>query len=132
VYTGIFLELVFTDTSWIQATVDGVRDFQGEVEKGTYRSWYGDERVELRIGNAGAVEITLNGQKLGTLGAPGEVVDRVFEKVGDGIGQATITPATPGTPTTEVTATPTATLSPTAVVSPTSTLTPTIAPTETP
>ena len=52
VYTGIFLELVFTDTSWIQVTVDGVREFQGELEEGTYRSWYGEERIELRVGNA--------------------------------------------------------------------------------
>ena len=53
VYTGIFLELFFIDTSWIQVTVDGVRQFQGELEVDTYRSWYGEERIELRIGNAG-------------------------------------------------------------------------------
>lgn len=107
VYTGIFLELAFTDLSWIQVTVDGVRDFQGELEIGTYRAWYGEERIELRIGNAGAVEITLNGQKLGTLGEPGEVIDRVFEKVGDRVGEATVTPVTPATPTEEITLTAT-------------------------
>lgn len=92
VYTGIFLELAFTGTSWIQVTVDGVREFQGELLADTYRSWYGQERVELRIGNAGAVLVTINGQSLGTLGAEGEVVDQVFEKVGDGVTQATAGP----------------------------------------
>ncbi|RPI51320.1 MAG: helix-turn-helix domain-containing protein, partial [Chloroflexi bacterium] len=53
IYTGIFMELVFTGTSWIQVTVDGVREFQGELATDTYRSWYGEERIELRIGNAG-------------------------------------------------------------------------------
>lgn len=116
IYTGIFLELVFTDTSWIQISVDGVRQFQGELGAGTYRSWYGEERIELRIGNAGAVEITVNGQKLGKLGGQGEVVDRVFEKVGEQVAESTVTPqATSGL-------TPTLTVKPTALP-PTSTAT---------
>jgi len=105
VYTGIFLELVFVDTSWIQVTVDGVREFQGELEADTYRSWYGEERIELRIGNAGAVQVTVNGQSLGALGEVGEVIDRVFEKVGENVTEATVTPA----PTTEETVEPVAT-----------------------
>jgi cytoskeletal protein RodZ len=147
IYTGIFLELVFTNTSWIQVTVDDVRQFQGELEAETYRSWYGEERIELRIGNAGVVLVTINGQSLGTLGADGEVVDRVFEKAGDDVTEATVTsqPTVEGTgelpasptprptvvpvtptivpPTPPVTATPT--LAPTAPSTPTVTLTPT-------
>jgi cytoskeletal protein RodZ len=150
VYTGIFLELVLTDTSWIQVTVDDVRQFQGELEADTYRSWYGEERIELRIGNAGAVLVTVNGQSLGTLGAEGEVVDRVFEKAGDDVTEATLTPqptvdgtgeptASPTTrptavpvtptiipPTLPVTATPT--LTPTATLTPTLTATATTGP----
>jgi cytoskeleton protein RodZ len=107
IYTGIFLELVLSDTSWIQVTVDGLRKDSATFEAGTYKSYYGDERIELRIGNAGAVALTLNGQKLGTLGGPGEVADRVFEKVGEQVGAATLTPE--GSPT----ATPRATRAPT-------------------
>jgi cytoskeleton protein RodZ len=107
IYTGIFLELVFTDTSWIQVTTDGVRQFQGELGDGTYRSWYAEQRLELRIGNAGAVELTVNGQPLGHLGAPGDVVDRVFEMLGEGIAEATITPEITGTLTVEPTQPPT-------------------------
>jgi hypothetical protein len=136
VYTGIFLELVFSDTSWIQVTVDGVREFQGELEADTYRSWYGEERIELRIGNAGAVLVTVNGQSYGALGAEGEVIDRVFEKVGEGVTEATVTPVatTDGTtaPTTAPTAAPTATpTEPAATGSPepaTATFTPTASP----
>ncbi len=51
-----------------------------------------EQQVDLRIGNAGGVEVTVNGQKLGTLGAIDEVVDVVFEKVG---GEAVmVTPST--------------------------------------
>jgi len=133
VYTGIFMEIVFTDTSWIQVTVDGVRQFQGELEKETHRSWYADEKIELRIGNAGAVVLTLNGQKLGALGAPGDVVDIVFERVGDSVAQSTPASAPTGTQTLEPPETPApsatpvaATASPTATlpVTPTLTLTP--------
>ncbi len=126
VYTGIFLELVFTDVSWIQVTVDGVREFQGELEEGTYHSWYGEERIELRIGNAGAVLVTVNGRSFGTLGEPGDVIDRVFEKVGEDVTESTPTPG-PTTdettePTPEPTETPTATPSePAATETPTPT-----------
>jgi hypothetical protein len=110
VYTGIFLELFFTGTSWIQVTVDGVRQFQGELEADTYRSWYGEERIELRIGNAGSVEVTVNGEKLGNLGEEDEVVDRVFEKVGNGVTEATVTPVSTSDLTAEPTEAPTAEL----------------------
>ncbi len=129
VYTGIFIELLFTDVSWIQVTVDSVREFQGELEAGTYRSWYGEERIELRVGNAGAVLITVNGQSFGTLGEPGEVIDRVFEKVGEDVTESTPTPAPTTDETTEPTSTPTET--PTATASEpeaTETPTPTVSP----
>jgi cytoskeletal protein RodZ len=132
VYTGIFLELVFTDTSWIQVSIDGIRQFQGELEAPTYRSWYGDERIELRVGNAGAVEVTVNGQRIGMLGEPDEVVDRIFEIADDGLLAGTPTPeptVSPGqgtagtevaTPTFSVTAvTPTETIAPTQAIAPT-------------
>ena len=93
IYTGIFLELVFTDTSWLQITVDGVRDFQGELPAGTYKSWFGEQSIEVRIGNAAAVSLTLNGQVLGTLGGVREVVELVFEKAGDTISSGTPTSA---------------------------------------
>jgi cytoskeletal protein RodZ len=142
IYTGIFIELVLTDTSWIQTTVDGVRQFQGELGDGMYKSWYGEEQIVLRIGNAGAVQVTVNGQNLGHLGLPGEVVDRVFEKVGEQVTQTTATPPVTGTvtgtlavtPTTAPTALPAATeptlepalpVSPTVVASPPAAISPT-------
>jgi cytoskeletal protein RodZ len=145
IYTGIFIELVFTDTSWVQATVDGVRQFQGVLDDGMYKSWYGEDQIVLRIGNAGAVQVTVNGQNVGHLGLLGEVVDRVFEKVGEQVTQATVTPQVTGTvtgtltvtptvapaalpPTTEPTRAPPQSVSPTAIISPTEPITPTAGP----
>ena len=130
VYTGIFLELVFTNTSWIQVTVDSVRQEQGELPQGTYRSYYGKERIELRIGNAGSVTVTVNGENLGALGAPGEVVDRVFEIAGGQVNEATFTPQPIGTLTPEATVKPTIEPTATATVRPGATLgTPEVSPT---
>lgn len=131
VYVGIFVELVVTETSWIQVTVDGVRQFQGQLEPPTYQSWYGEERIELRIGNAGGVLVTVNGEPLGTLGGRGEVVDRVFEKVGEQISEATPTLAVTGTVTLEPTRAPTSTTAPTPTMAPTQPVTATIAATAT-
>jgi cytoskeleton protein RodZ len=132
IYTGIFLELLFNDISWIQVTVDEIRQFQGELEAGTYRSWYGEERIELRVGNAGAVDVTVNGQKIGPLGEPGEVVDRIFEIVDDQVTEATPTRAPTLAPP-ELTATgaapiPVPTIAPTTTVTPTTTSTATTSP----
>jgi hypothetical protein len=95
-----------------------LREFQGNLEAGEYRSWDADQQVALRIGNAGGVEVTVNGQKLGTLGAIDEVVDVVFEKVG---GEAVMV-----TPSTTVTGTIVPTLTPTPIITPTSTITPAV------
>ena len=132
IYTGIFLELLFNDISWMQVTVDEIRQFQGELEAGTYRSWYGEERIELRVGNAGAVDVTVNGQKVGPLGEPGEVVDRIFEVVDDEVTEATPTRAPTLAPP-ELTATaaapiPAPTIAPTPIITPTATSTATASP----
>jgi cytoskeletal protein RodZ len=122
IYTGIFLELVLTDTSWIQVTVDGVRQFQGELEADTHRSWYGEKRIELRAGNAGAVDATVNGQKLGVLGATGEVVDQVLEVVDNQVAAATPTRAPTLAPLEQTATAEAPTLTPT--IAPTATITP--------
>jgi len=126
IYEGVFVEVAITQTSWLQVTVDGLREFQGELGTGEYRSWDGEQRVELRIGNAGGVEVTVNGQKLGTLGGIDEVVDIAFEKQG---GEAVIvTPSVTPTGTILPTVTPTPTISPTTTITATAVITATVSP----
>ena len=45
-------------------------------------NWKGKDRVVLIAGNAGAVEITVNGENQGKAGESGQVVERTFTKAG--------------------------------------------------
>ena len=61
-------------------TVDGKTAFEGILEKGKTENWQGKESIVLRAGNAGALEVTVNGKKLGTFGDEGAVVERTFTR----------------------------------------------------
>jgi len=66
-----------TAASWMRVTVDGKQQLEAILEPGSERSWEG-ETVQLRIGNAGGVIVTVNGQERGLLGETGDVVDLVW------------------------------------------------------
>ena len=132
VYTGVEVELVMLERAWLQVHVDGTKVFEGVFDEGTKITWNGKERVAVRCNNAGGVEVTLNGQKLGPLGKRGQVVDREWTTKEVETTLVTGTPAvtTPGTPLSTDTPGPTVTSSPppTNIPGP---VTPTVAP-ETP
>jgi transcriptional regulator with XRE-family HTH domain len=75
---GVTFLLVATGTSWLRVTVDGGRVFEGFVQAGDVRRWTAERELLIRIGDASAVELTVNGQTLGVLGGPGEVITRRF------------------------------------------------------
>src|SRR5687767_12606541 len=61
--------------SCLQASVNGAVAFEGEMASGESREWSG-QQVALRIGNAGVVQVWVDGQSLGLLGSEGEVIER--------------------------------------------------------
>ncbi|MEW6770461.1 MAG: RodZ domain-containing protein [Bacillota bacterium] len=63
---------------WVRLVADGRTAFEGMLEKGAVRSFTAEEKIQLRLGNAGAVMVSCNGQDLGKLGGVGEVVTREF------------------------------------------------------
>lgn len=69
---------VIKDTCWMRVIVDGTPAFQGVVTAGQTQEYTGNERVSFRLGNAGVVQVELNGQDLGFLGEEGAVIDREF------------------------------------------------------
>ncbi len=69
------VQLRVIERAWVAVTVDDRQVFQGILEIGDTRTWTGRQRVALRCGNAGGVEVYLNGRRLGLLGRPGQVVD---------------------------------------------------------
>ena len=71
------LQVRLSAASWIRVTVDGSVSMEGTFSAGTARSFHGKIAV-LRIGNAGGVEVLVDGKDVGKLGATGDVVERRF------------------------------------------------------
>jgi len=67
-------------SSWVFATdAAGAVLFTGSLAQGQSKTISSPDKVNLRLGNAGAVDISVNGKAVGSLGAVGQVVDRTFE-----------------------------------------------------
>lgn len=71
------LALVLSAPSWLRVTVDGNVSMEGTFPAGTSKTFHGKNAV-VRIGNAGGVEIYVDGKDLGKLGKPGDVVEHAF------------------------------------------------------
>ena len=74
------LSLTFHDDCWTEVTVDGRVVVRELVAKGATREFAGGKTFTLTLGNAGVVEVVLNGRSLPPIGGPGQVVkDWVIE-----------------------------------------------------
>lgn len=81
IYTGVTVELVLKQASWVQILADDIKIFEGILQPGDRPSWTGQKRVAIRAGNGGGVEVIVNGISRGLMGAEGQVVDQIWEKV---------------------------------------------------
>jgi len=61
------------DLVWLSITADGVKQWQGTMRANQSREVQATESVQLTVGDAAAVALTLNGRPLPALGRPGEV-----------------------------------------------------------
>lgn len=71
------LALVLSAASWLRVTVDGSVSMEGTFPAGTSKTFYGKSAL-VRIGNAGGVEVYVDGKDLGKLGKSGDVVEHAF------------------------------------------------------
>jgi cytoskeletal protein RodZ len=63
-----------TDRSWVQVTTtSGQELFQGLLQPGQEKTFTDKTRLKLVIGNAGGVELTVNGSAIGAPGRRGQV-----------------------------------------------------------
>ena len=69
---------VTDDKCWMQITTDGIPEFTGIVAAGNSISFQANERMKIKLGNAGAVNVTVNGRVIGLLGKKSEVVEKEF------------------------------------------------------
>ena len=75
---GVELVAKFTDKCWTQVVADGKTVYEGTIESGKTETWKGKEKVVITAGNAGAVEMKVNGQDMGKAGDIGQVVEKTF------------------------------------------------------
>ena len=80
--------------SWLLVLADGQRVFAGILEPGAVQTWSARERISLRSGDAGAVQVRLNGEDLGLFGEVGEVVEKEWTAPGVPTSTPVVTPET--------------------------------------
>ena len=71
------LAIHLTAPSGLRVTVDGSVSIEGTFPAGTTKSFHGKTAL-VRVGNAGGVEITVDGKAIGKLGGAGDVVEKSF------------------------------------------------------
>ena len=77
---GVNVELVASrGTTWLYATNEnGEVLFSGQVRQGATKTFNAAKQVNLRVGNAGGVDISVNGENVGSVGVNGEVVNLTY------------------------------------------------------
>ncbi len=70
---AVRVEIRATDTVWVAATADGQMRFQGVLQPQQTRIVTAQLAVRLRVGDAAALALTLNGQPQPAVGAKGQV-----------------------------------------------------------
>ncbi|MEW5758454.1 MAG: RodZ domain-containing protein [Candidatus Omnitrophota bacterium] len=64
--------------SWLRIKSDGRTVFQNVLQKGNTEVWVAKEKLELAVGNAGGLELQLNGRILPSLGSRGQVIKKIL------------------------------------------------------
>lgn len=66
------------DNCWVTLKVDGKIVFQRVLAKGRFESWKAKDKMELSLGNAGAVELEVNGQLFSNLGRKNQQLKNIM------------------------------------------------------
>jgi cytoskeletal protein RodZ len=78
VSTGTGVQLIISAErakSWLFVSdASGRTLFSGQISRGTTKTFNTDVSLNVKIGNAGGVDLTVNGKKVDSIGADGEVV----------------------------------------------------------
>jgi cytoskeleton protein RodZ len=77
-----------TDTAWISLIAEGQDPVVARLQPGEEKTVAAKDVVRLRTGNAGGIEISLNGKPIGPIGRSGQVRTVVFTPEGFRIVQS--------------------------------------------
>nr|WP_277874302.1 DUF4115 domain-containing protein [Leptolyngbya sp. FACHB-60] len=62
-----------SDRAWLSVVADGENVYEGVAESGFEETWTAETSLTLRTGNAGGVELSVNGDRAVVMGASGVV-----------------------------------------------------------
>ncbi len=74
---GLMLAISARDKSWISVKADGKVVFHGVLARGRTETWQAKEKIELSLGDAGAVELQVNDQRFTKLGRRGQPLKNI-------------------------------------------------------
>ena len=74
----LLLDLLAREETWLSVSSDGKQVFSGVLGANQTKTIAGKEFAKLRVGNAGGLEVKLNGKPLGALGGRGQVLVVLF------------------------------------------------------
>ncbi|HYM90032.1 MAG TPA: RodZ domain-containing protein [bacterium] len=74
----IHIVVMASGYSWVRAVVDGTTVFEGFLNAGDKQAWEAAHDLTVKVGNAGAIEVSVNGRSLGRLGGSGQVIERTL------------------------------------------------------
>jgi len=76
--SGLELTIVAKELTWLYIVPDRGQPVDVTLYPGDELTIQGKERVRLKVGNAGGIDVSLNGKKLESLGSSGEVVEKTL------------------------------------------------------
>lgn len=74
----ITLDIHAKENCFIQVKSDGRVMFQNILKKGRSESWQAKDKIELSLGNAGVVELEVNGKRISGLGRRGQALKNIL------------------------------------------------------
>jgi len=75
---GVRLILRAKENCWLHLAVDGKVVFHAVLKKGKFENWQAKERIEFSLGNAGVVDLELNGKPILPLGRRGQAIKNIL------------------------------------------------------
>lgn len=69
----VVVDLSLRERSWLSVTADGETVFEGTSEAGFEETWTAEDTLVLTTGNAGGVELAVNGDEAVVIGESGDV-----------------------------------------------------------
>jgi len=79
----VVLKVYARELTWISARIDDKETKEALLQPGDGVMWNGDEKVVITVGNAGGIDLDVNGKRLDPIGRRGEVIrDAVITSAG--------------------------------------------------